>query len=112
MVGFCLNLLFPFFWLCEEAQCVYLCLHLGWKCKDLFLVMNKILSSFSNQRISPPKIGGSLKGIFTLDGGKPKCERKGNDLKVLSFTSHYRLAHSGPMHLSDALGIKQGGHAC
>ena len=24
-----LNLLLSFFWLCEEAQCVYLCLHLG-----------------------------------------------------------------------------------
>ena len=23
--------LLSFFWLCEEAQCVYLCLHLGWK---------------------------------------------------------------------------------
>ena len=26
-----LNLLLSFFWLCEEAWCVYLCLHLGWK---------------------------------------------------------------------------------
>ena len=26
-----LNLLLSFFWLCEEAQCVYLCLHLGQK---------------------------------------------------------------------------------
>ena len=26
-----LNLLLSFFWLCEEAQCVYLRLHLGWK---------------------------------------------------------------------------------
>ena len=26
-----LNLLLSFFWLCEEAKCVYLCLHLGWK---------------------------------------------------------------------------------
>ena len=26
-----LNLLSSFFWLCEEAQCVYLRLHLGWK---------------------------------------------------------------------------------
>ena len=25
------NLLLFFFWLCEEAQCVYLSLHLGWK---------------------------------------------------------------------------------
>ena len=23
--------LLSFFWLCKEAQCVYLCLHLGWK---------------------------------------------------------------------------------
>ena len=27
----CLNLVLPLFWLCEEAQYVYLCLHLGWK---------------------------------------------------------------------------------
>ena len=26
------NLLLSFFWLCEETQCVYLCLHLGQKC--------------------------------------------------------------------------------
>ena len=26
-----LNLLLSFFWLCEESQCVYLHLHLGWK---------------------------------------------------------------------------------
>ena len=26
-----LNLLLPFFWLCKEAQCIYLHLHLGWK---------------------------------------------------------------------------------
>ena len=26
-----LNLLLSFFWLCEEAKCVYLCLHLGQK---------------------------------------------------------------------------------
>ena len=26
-----LNLLLSFFWLCEEAQCVYLCFHLVWK---------------------------------------------------------------------------------
>ena len=24
-----LNLLLPFFWLCKEAKCIYLCLHLG-----------------------------------------------------------------------------------
>ena len=28
-----LNLLLSFFWLCKEAQCVYLGLHLGWKSK-------------------------------------------------------------------------------
>ena len=26
-----------FFWLCEEAQCVYLRLHLGWKLKKRIL---------------------------------------------------------------------------
>ena len=26
-----LNLLLSFFWLCKQAQCVYLCLHIGWK---------------------------------------------------------------------------------
>ena len=29
--GCSLFLKLSFFWLCEEAQCVYLCLHLGWK---------------------------------------------------------------------------------
>ena len=28
---FVFKLLLSFFWLCKEAQCVYLCLHLGWK---------------------------------------------------------------------------------
>ena len=28
---FILNLLLSFFSLCKEAQCIYLCLHLGWK---------------------------------------------------------------------------------
>ena len=28
---FVFKLLLSFFWLCEEAQCVYLCLHLDWK---------------------------------------------------------------------------------
>ena len=27
---FALNLLLSFFWLCKEAQCIYLHLHLGW----------------------------------------------------------------------------------
>ena len=28
---FVFKLLLSFFWLCKDAQCVYLCLHLGWK---------------------------------------------------------------------------------
>ena len=31
-----LNLLFSFFWLCKEAQCIYLCLRFGWKSRPLF----------------------------------------------------------------------------
>ena len=31
---FVFKLLLSFFWLCEEAQCVYLCLHLGRKRKN------------------------------------------------------------------------------
>ena len=31
-----LNLLFSIFWLCKEAQCIYLCLHLGWKSNVTF----------------------------------------------------------------------------
>ena len=31
-----LNLLLSFFWLCEEAQCVYLCLHLGRRSGTMF----------------------------------------------------------------------------
>ena len=31
-----LNLLLSFFWLCEEAQCVYLHLHLGWQSHHFF----------------------------------------------------------------------------
>ena len=30
-LSFVFKLLLSFFWLCKEAQCVYLCLHLGWK---------------------------------------------------------------------------------
>ena len=33
---FVFKLLLSFFWLCEEVQCVYLCLHLGWKLLELF----------------------------------------------------------------------------
>ena len=31
-----LNFLLSFFWLCEEAQCIYLCFHLGWRSCFLF----------------------------------------------------------------------------
>ena len=34
---FVFKLLLSFFWLCEEAQCVYLRLHLGWKSRSRFL---------------------------------------------------------------------------
>ena len=33
---FVFKLLLSFFWLCEDAQCVYLCLHLGQKSKVAF----------------------------------------------------------------------------
>ena len=37
---FVFKLLLPFFWLCKEAQCVYLCLHLGWKLVvDMILIL-------------------------------------------------------------------------
>ena len=37
-------LLLSFFWLCEEAQCVYLCLHLGRKSwRNLFLILRTVL---------------------------------------------------------------------
>ena len=35
---FVFKLLLSFFWLCEEAQCVYLHLHLGWKSLLTFLM--------------------------------------------------------------------------
>ena len=35
---FVFKLLLSFFWLCEEAQCVYLCLHLGRKPNLIFIV--------------------------------------------------------------------------
>ena len=34
---FVFKLLLPFFWVCKEAQCVYLCLHLGRKSESTFL---------------------------------------------------------------------------
>ena len=37
LVVFVLKLLLSFFWLCKEAQCVYLCLHLGRKSPLWFL---------------------------------------------------------------------------
>ena len=33
---FVFKLLLSFFWLCEEAQCIYLCLHLGWNYSSYF----------------------------------------------------------------------------
>ena len=43
LVGFfvCLflSLLLSFFWLCEEAQCIYLHLHLGWKSSMLYRLL-------------------------------------------------------------------------
>ena len=35
---FVFKMLLPFFWLCEEAQCVYLCLHVGQKSASSFLI--------------------------------------------------------------------------
>ena len=37
LVFFVLKLLLSFFWLCEEAQCVYLHLHLGQKSHKIFI---------------------------------------------------------------------------
>ena len=34
------NLLLSFFWLCEEVQCIYLCLHLVWKSILIFLLLS------------------------------------------------------------------------
>ena len=34
---FVFKLLLSFFWLCEEAQCIYLLLHLGWKSRHCIL---------------------------------------------------------------------------
>ena len=42
---FVFKLLLSLFWLCEEAQCVYLCLHLGRKWKLVFL--SEALSIYS-----------------------------------------------------------------
>ena len=36
---FVFKLLLSFFWLCEEAQCVSLCPHLGWECRILSILL-------------------------------------------------------------------------
>ena len=46
LVVFVFKLLLSFFWLCKEAQCVYLCLHLGWKSQKHFLFMNISIRMF------------------------------------------------------------------
>ena len=38
---FVFKLLLSFFWLCKEAQCVCLCLHLGWKLEALNITLNR-----------------------------------------------------------------------
>ena len=50
---FVFKLLLSFFWLCEEAQCVYLYFHLGWKSALIFitsilLILDFICFSFSS----------------------------------------------------------------
>ena len=40
LVVFVFKLLLSFFWLCKEAQCVYLHLHLGWKSQGTFLSLD------------------------------------------------------------------------
>ena len=48
---FVLKLLLSLFWLCEEAQCVYLRLHLGWKpIWGSFLVYQSKMSFFSGHQ--------------------------------------------------------------
>ena len=37
LIYYLFNCLLSFFWLCEQAQCVYLCLHLGWKSPKLLI---------------------------------------------------------------------------
>ena len=47
---FVFKLLLSFFWLCEEAQCVYLCLHLGQKSEVLIEhPYNRVLNSASSR---------------------------------------------------------------
>ena len=53
-----LNLLLSFFWLCEEAQCVYLCLHLGRKfeicfVKGSYIICELPVSSYGTQVKAP-----------------------------------------------------------
>ena len=50
---FVFKLLLSFFWLCKEAQCVYLCLHLGQKPKCVQVYVSVIWKSqYSNLSIS------------------------------------------------------------
>ena len=41
---FVFKLLLSFFWLCQEAQCVYLRLHLGWKSQHLIFVTGELVA--------------------------------------------------------------------
>ena len=40
---FVFKLWLSFFWLCKEAQCVYLCLHLGWKSLNMVFLFQEVL---------------------------------------------------------------------
>ena len=42
LVVFVFKLLLSFFWLCEEAQYIYLHLHLGWKLLYICFLISKI----------------------------------------------------------------------
>ena len=43
---FVFKLLLSFFWLCEEAQCVYQHLHLGWKSQFANILLRILASMF------------------------------------------------------------------
>ena len=49
LVVFVFKLLLSFFWLCDEALCVYLHLHLGWKSFDLFFHLGLFFFFLSRQ---------------------------------------------------------------
>ena len=51
---FVFKLLLSFFWFCNEAQCVYLCLHLGWKPNFLIVVFICISPMTSTAAASTP----------------------------------------------------------